>query len=833
MGPSAFDELGRADTGPDVDVLGFLASNIADQRQSADHHAALEALGKQYQAIVDDSPDAICVHQAGLFVYVNPALVRFLGVADADELLNLPITDIVDVRSHQGVHDRLDALTARGMSSPPARATLRGADGPLEVESISVRTTWNGRPAFQVIMRDVTAEDVAAAALRSQAAIISHVSNAVIATGPDGLVTSWNPAAETVYGHLAADAVGRAVSELVGAPLDPGEVLRAGGVVKANHRRSDGTALAVRVSAAPMDGGHVLVCADETAQRRAEQHFSTVVASLDEGVIVLDSEGVIETANQAAHEILGRSPRELLGMDWIEIAPRDEAGDLVPPHPVLAAPDETGLVLQIRRPDSAIVWIRLTSRPLSAGDGYTPTAMVTSFTDITEDRAIERRLEHEATHDPLTGLANRTVVLKGLGDALMRPETTTLLFIDLDNFKVINDSLGHLEGDKMLRIVGRRLRDTLPAGDLVGRLGGDEFVVVTSDPADRHEAAELAERLRGSLTEPIMMNGRPLRVDASVGIAMATGIDARTAADFLRDADVAMYQAKTRGRGRSEFFDVELRERIQRRLRLEQDLRTAVRDGRLWTAYQPITDLKTGQVLAIEALLRWTHPVHGEIPPVEFLTLAEESELIHVIGKQVLETTTRELVRQRKRTGLDLGLAVNLSSRQVEDPLLLPMVTDALATTGLPASALCLEMTETALMRDHAAAAAVLTELRKLGVRLAIDDFGTGYSSLAQLQRLTVDTLKIDRSFIAGLVGSKDARAIVTSIVAMAHAVNLTVIAEGVENEDQVIILRELGCDQAQGFHLGVPAIPSGLFPEPHESQRSERASSAAAPGAT
>jgi diguanylate cyclase (GGDEF)-like protein/PAS domain S-box-containing protein len=812
MGPSAFDELGRTDTGPDVDVLGFLASNIADQRQSADHHAALEALGKQYRAIVDDSPDAICVHQAGRFVYVNPALVRYLGAAGADALLGLPITEIVDASSRQGVRERLASLTARGMSTAPTRAFLRGADGLVEVEAVSVRTTWNGSTAFQVIMRDVAVQDAAAAARRSQAAIISHVSNAVIATGADGLVTSWNPAAETVYGHLAADAVGRTVSDVVGAPLDPEEVLRAGGVVNANHRRSDGTALAVRVSAAPMDGGHVLVCADETAQRRAEQHFSTVVASLDEGVIVVGADGVLETANQAAHEILGRAPGELTGVHWLHLAPRDEAGAPILPRPVLTAPDETGRVLQIRRPDSAIVWIRLTSRPLSAGDGYTPTAVVTSFTDITEDRAIERRLEHEATHDPLTGLANRTVVLKGLGDALKRPETTTLLFIDLDNFKVINDSLGHIEGDEMLRIAGRRLRDAVPASDLVGRLGGDEFVVVTAGPADRHGAAALAERLRCSLTEPITVNGRPLRVDASIGIAMATGVDARTAADFLRDADVAMYQAKTRGRGRSEFFDVELRERIQRRLRLEQDLRTAVRDGRLWTAYQPITDLKTGRVLAIEALLRWTHPVHGDIPPVEFLALAEESELIHVLGKQVLETTTREVVRQRARTGLDLGLAVNLSSRQVEDPLLLPMVTDALATTGLPASALCLEMTETALMRDHAAAAAVLTELRKLGVRLAIDDFGTGYSSLAQLQRLTVDTLKVDRSFIAGLVGSKDARAIVTSIVAMAHAVNLTVIAEGVENAEQVSILRELGCDQAQGFHLGVPKLPGDLF---------------------
>jgi diguanylate cyclase (GGDEF)-like protein/PAS domain S-box-containing protein len=800
MGPSAFGEHLRADAGLDVDVLGFLASNIADQRQSAHHHAELEALGKQYRAIVDDSPDAIFVHQDGKFVYVNPATVRFLGAVDYRELLDVPVRQF-------GVPD-----------SPIG--VLRRTDGTaMDVESVSVRTTWNGRTAFQVIMRDVTAPTAAAAALRAQAAIIGHVSDAIIATDARGIVTSWNPAAETVYGHVAAEAIGRKVSETVGTSLDPEEVVRAGGVVTANHRRSDGSALAVRISAATMDHGYVLVCADETAQRRAEQHYTTVVASLDEGVIVLDADGVVETANQAAHAILGRRPDELPGLPWTALAPRYETGELVPPHPVVNAPSETGLVLRIHRPDGVEVWIRVTSRPLITEYDGVPTAVVSSFTDITEDRAIEQRLEHEATHDPLTGLANRTVVLGTLGEILGRagrPETTTVLFIDLDNFKVINDSLGHIEGDQMLRTAGKRLQLASSPGDLVGRLGGDEFVVVTTVPADRIEAAALAERLRESLRHPLTANGRPLHMDASIGIVMADGEDPRTAADFLRDADVAMYQAKTRGRGRCEFFDVELREGIQRRLRLEQDLRTAVRDGGLWTAYQPITDLRTGRVVAIEALLRWTHPVHGEIPPTEFLALAEESELIHLIGQYVLETTTGELVRQRQLHGPDLVLSVNLSSGQLEDPLLLRMVGDALAATGLPANAICLEMTESALMRDHTAAAELLTQLRKIGVRLAIDDFGTGYSSLAQLQRLTVDTLKIDSSFIADLVGSKDARAIVTSIVAMAHAVNLTVVAEGVETDAQIRILRELGCDQAQGYHLGNPVAAGELFAEAH-----------------
>jgi EAL domain-containing protein (putative c-di-GMP-specific phosphodiesterase class I) len=273
-----------------------------------------------------------------------------------------------------------------------------------------------------------------------------------------------------------------------------------------------------------------------------------------------------------------------------------------------------------------------------------------------------------------------------------------------------------------------------------------------------------------------------------------------------------MYQAKTLGRGRHHFFDVGLRERMQRRLRMEQDLRDAVHDGQLWPAYQPVVDLRTGEMVAVEALLRWTHPRHGAISPVEFIPLAEESDLINVIGKEMLRATTRELATRRRDQGLDLTLKVNLSTRQLDDPHLVPAVQDALANTGLPAGALCLEVTESALMRDQEAAGEVLASLRSLGVLLAIDDFGTGYSSLAQLRRLTLDTLKIDRSFITGIAESRDAAAIVTSIIAMAHAVDLTVIAEGVETAEQLDLLRSLGCDQAQGYHLGRPVPAAELF---------------------
>jgi EAL domain-containing protein (putative c-di-GMP-specific phosphodiesterase class I) len=272
-----------------------------------------------------------------------------------------------------------------------------------------------------------------------------------------------------------------------------------------------------------------------------------------------------------------------------------------------------------------------------------------------------------------------------------------------------------------------------------------------------------------------------------------------------------MYEAKTHGRGRFAFFDVDLRERTQRRLRLEQDLRRAPRNDQLWLAYQPIVDLRTGRTTTVEGLLRWTHPRYGLIPPGEFIGLAEESDLINIVGLHMLRTATREIVGLRARHNPDLELTVNLSARQLDDPDLVASVRDAVRTAELPPGALCLEITESALMRDPTLAARTLSALRDLGVRLAIDDFGTGYSSLAQLLTLPLDILKIDQSFTAGLGKSADAEAIVTSVIAMAHAVDLTVVAEGVEHELQLDVLRRLGCDQAQGHYLGRPSATPDL----------------------
>jgi diguanylate cyclase (GGDEF)-like protein/PAS domain S-box-containing protein len=796
-------------------MLVGIATDVSiryDQRQ------ALSDISDRYKLLVELSPDAIVVHEAGRLVYANPAVVRFVGASSAADLVGRPITDFVHPDSLPEMRHRIAELTEPGAASKPAEAVLLRLDGgSVDVESVSVRTTWEGRPAFQVIMRDVTVQKAAAAALRYQAALATHVSDALVATTTEGVVTSWNPSAEIVYGHFAADAIGRPIHHLVGAPLDPAAILDAGGVVQAEHRKADGGALAVRVSVARMDDGYVLICADETARRRAEQHFTTVVAAIEEGVIVIGAMGQVESVNPAAERILGIDGDEAHGAPSSLAELYDESGARIPPsryptvHTRRTGQARNGQIVCSVRPDGSRVWLSLSCRALYP-DGDIPAAVVVSMTDITERRMIEVRRDYEATHDALTGLCNRTVAIDRLSPAqrAQRSTSTAVLFIDLDKFKVINDLLGHGVGDKVLQIIGERLRGSTRRGDTVGRLGGDEFTVIAHDISGPDEARGLADHIRSELNRPVAIEGRHLHVDASVGIVIAGPDDTREGEDLLRDADLAMYQAKTHGRGRHAFFDVDLRERTQRRLELEQDLLGTPGSGQLWLAYQPIVDLRAGRTTMVEGLLRWTHPRYGLIPPGEFIPLAEDSDLINIIGAQMLRTATTEIVGLRARHP-GLMLTVNLSARELDDPNLVDAVRDNVCTAGLPPSALCLEITESALMRDPATAARTLTALRDLGVRLAIDDFGTGYSSLAQLLTLPLDTLKIDQTFTAGLGQSKDAEAIVTSIIAMAHAVDLTVVAEGVEHAAQLDTLRRLDCDQAQGYHLGRPVPAAEL----------------------
>jgi len=429
--------------------------------------------------------------------------------------------------------------------------------------------------------------------------------------------------------------------------------------------------------------------------------------------------------------------------------------------------------------------------------------------DITALKRSEAELAHQALHDPLTGLANRALLHDHLQNALERGRlhnsTLSMLFLDLDRFKLVNDSLGHTAGDQLLEEVGRRLKELANPGDTVARLGGDEFVLLLEDVDPSAGPIVMAEAVQRALREPMMVDGNEVFTTASIGIAVAND-DSVDADGLLRDADSAMYLAKARGRDRFEIFDEGLRERATERLHLENALRRSIDAGDLAVHYQPEIDLTTGQVTGCEALARWNHPTQGFLEAGAFIGLAEETGLILEVGAWVLATACRQAGRWRvEHPTRPLLMRVNLSARQIAQPDIVQLVMDAMEHGDIEASELCLEITETALMDDPDAAMQVLTDLRALGVSLAIDDFGTGYSSLAYLKRFPVDVLKIDRSFVDGVGEDPEDTAIVTAIISLSRALGLRVVAEGVETRRQADELRWLGAEAAQGYLFSRP----------------------------
>jgi diguanylate cyclase (GGDEF)-like protein/PAS domain S-box-containing protein len=455
------------------------------------------------------------------------------------------------------------------------------------------------------------------------------------------------------------------------------------------------------------------------------------------------------------------------------------------------------------------------SAPAVAADGRS-FGRVWTFSDITERKRYEQQLAHQAFHDPLTDLPNRTLFMDrvehGLSRLDRRGKALAVLFIDLDRFKLVNDTMGHEKGDWLLQEIGRRLLLSLRPGDTAARFGGDEFTLLLEDLNGVEDAKAITDRLIDALQAPIEFEGRDFEITSSVGVAMSFSAHDK-ASDLLRNADIAMYRAKNKGKARYEIFDTKMSAAALERLQLEVELRQAVKWGQLRLAYQPLVDLDTEQVIGTEALVRWDHPDRGTISPVDFIPIAEESGMILSIGNWVL----REACRQAREwqllypTTKPLKMSVNLSARQFQGIDLVGQVREILEETGLPAHCLELEITESAVMEDAEATVLILEELKKLGVKLAIDDFGTGYSSLAYIERFPLDVLKIDRSFVAqiGKVGKSgavsDRSVVMQAVQTLGHGLGISITAEGIETPEQLAELRDMGCAIGQGFFWAKP----------------------------
>ncbi|HEU0131119.1 MAG TPA: EAL domain-containing protein [Mycobacteriales bacterium] len=764
---------------------------------------AVAAMG---QAVVITDPSGHVLHW-------NPAAERLYGYTAAEARGRVLRELIVPA----GAREQAAAAAARIAEggSYAGDWTVCDRDGRLITVFITttpIRDDAGAVVAMLGVSTDVTERRAAEARARGLAAIVEGSGDAIIETGGDGVVRAANAAVRAVFGYEPDELVGRelwclvpeerrAEAEAATAAVLAGETVEP---FTTERLRRDGSRVATSVRLSPVrDAAGAVVAVSgisrdvsaETRTRAAlaagERRFRARFEQVGLPQFVADLDGRAREVNQAFADLVGHDRAGLAGWDLGALA----AG-------------ETGTRdTAVTRADGTEVPVLAHVTLLREADG-TPYAVAGFAHDLTELRRAEDELRRRALRDELTGLANRTLLADRLDQAVARAGRTrggsvAVLFADLDQFKLVNDSLGHEAGDALLVQVAERLAAATRPGDTVARFGGDEFVVVC-EGADEAAAHLVAEDLLGTLAEPFDLGGQPAYITASVGIAVSPP---HTGADLMRFADAAMYDAKGRGRGRVHVFDTALAEAAADRLALGNDLRAALRERRLELHYQPVVDLTSGRPVAVEALARWHHPDRGDVPAATFVAMAESAGLIAELDRWAVDTACRDAGHLRRALGGEARVAVNVSARHLADGDFEAFLLDALRRHRVPAGGLSLEITEGAVVDRPERTRALLERLRERGITAAIDDFGTGYSSLGYLTRLPVTTLKIDRAFVENVTDDPDALAVAASIVDLARTVKLETVAEGVETVAQLTVLETLGCTYGQGY-LWAPALP-------------------------
>jgi len=658
-------------------------------------------------------------------------------------------------------------------------------------------------------------------------AVLDAASDAIVTMDHDGRIVDFNGAAEQTFGYLRADAVGRTVSELLVPPrlrsahdhgfrrhLATGQATVLGHPVRLAALRADGTEFdaeltinRIDLSDGPLFTASIRDISEQKAAeqllRAAEQRYRTLVEQLP--LVVYIDEADADCTNlytsPQTEKMLGYSPLEWQDGSFLDRALHPDDRERVVEEMAAEASKNGKITSEYRivGPDGRIVWVRDESSAISDAAGN-PIQRQGYLLDITAEREARDELERLAYTDLLTGLWNRTKLERVLAER-GTDSAATLLYLDLDDFKTVNDSLGHTAGDELLRTIAERLRAIVRPTDVVARIGGDEFAILVED----EDATPIAERIVATLRDPIAAAGHELVVGASIGIATSGP------SEILRHADMAMYDAKNAGGGTFRFFDPAMHDAVVSRLALLRDLARPSFLDELFVVYQPIFDTRSGRLSGVEALCRWRHPSGKLIPPLEFLGLAEENGRIVEIGLRVLRLACSEGAAWSRRFDSPLSISVNVAARQLADPGFADDVATTVAHSSLDPHQLVLELTETALMRADGVSNRNLERLQQLGIHIAIDDFGTGYSSLAYLARLPIDVLKIDRSFVEHCDRRGGGLRLVETIIALGHGLELSVVAEGVEREPQLEQLRAVGCDGVQGFLLGRPGPPEAI----------------------
>ena len=564
-----------------------------------------------------------------------------------------------------------------------------------------------------------------------------------------------------------------------------------------------------------------LMLTERRTRERSEARFSSLVRHASDVVCILDHDTSIGYVSQSVDRVLGYHADTMTGTRLIDLVHHEDYNHVLRVLEHAAGADASQPVaLEFRVRDAIGEWHHLETLATNLTQDPSVEGLVLNARDISDRKEFERQLSHQALHDRLTGLANRVLFRDRVSHALTRQQRShapvAVLFLDLDDFKSVNDSLGHSAGDQLLCEVARRIGRCIRASDSAARLGGDEFAVLLDDVEDGSHAAEIAMRIMDAVGRPLVIDGHELLVNTSIGIALdsdhsepgAVGADT-----LLSNADAAMYLAKGRGKNRYHMFEPAMHEAAVSRLQLKSDLRRALDQGELFVMYQPIVRLATGEIAGVEALVRWQHPERGVVSPGDFIPIAEESGLIVQIGEFVLRTACRDVraMQLQYPRSRALTVAVNLSARDLQQRQIVETVRRALDESGLAAESLVMELTESVMMQDMDLAVLSMHELRGLGVRLAIDDFGTGYSSLNYVRQFPIDLLKIDRSFIQDVSEDGEISALTASIIDLAHILDLEPIAEGIETAAQIARLQELNCEFGQGFHMYRPMPADAL----------------------
>ncbi|MDQ3280153.1 MAG: PAS domain S-box protein [Acidobacteriota bacterium] len=807
----------RDDTDTPVGVV-YVASDFTERKRAEE---ALRQSEHRYRTLFELNPLPMWVYdiESLAIVAVNDAAVRHYGFS-RDEFLRMTIADVRPPEELPAMHEAMKDL---GQRRGPKQFRHQKKDGSIiEVDVTSFEFVSGSRRSRLVIAQDITERNRTDDELRRSEEryreLFENANDLVYTHDLDGRITSMNIAGERASGYSREELIGSHIHDLV----VPEHVERARDAM-AKKLRGEAAATFYEVEMRAKDGRRIPlelstrliyrdgkpvgvqgVARDITERKSSEARYRLLFERNLAGVYRNAADGHVLDCNDACARILGYASREeLLASSatdfYFDQAERDRVLQILREQRQIS-----NLEQRMRRRDGSTVWV-LENVSLLEGDILEGTLI-----DITDRKRAQEQMEYQAYHDALTGLPNRLLfrdrITVALAHAKRNGRSTAVMFLDLDQFKLVNDTLGHTVGDRLLQVIGARLVTCVRAEDTVARMGGDEFTILLAELNDRRGAVSVAQKVLEAIHHPVLIDEHELYVTPSLGIAIFPD-DGEDAESLLKNADRAMYRAKELGRDNYQFSTRAAFDPADGRLALERRLRHAIERNEFVVHYQPMVEIATGRLVGAEALVRWHDPEHGLVPPEEFIRIAEETQLIVPLGAWVLRTAITQMKAWHDSGHAWLRVAVNLSPRQFQDRELVATVERILSDTGFPPQLLDLEITESTAMQNVELSLAILNRLKEMGIRISIDDFGTGYSSLSYLKRFPIDTVKIDQDFLRDL--TPDDAAIISAVISMARALNLRVIAEGVETEEQLAFLRREQCAEMQGFLYSMPLPPA------------------------